>query len=102
AFSTGDTFGSSFSARPAPAAAAYTTRGAVHSFAGPAPGNDYSSRHKDRWAPALDRLVSLRQRPRPRNFRARRILPGEGGRAGRFAPPPHLAPRPTGGLFCRA
>jgi hypothetical protein len=25
-------------ARPAPAAAAYTTRGAVHSFAGPAPG----------------------------------------------------------------
>src|SRR5215471_3430440 len=33
AFSTGDTFGSSFSAR----AAAYCTRVAVHSFAGPAP-----------------------------------------------------------------
>jgi hypothetical protein len=30
-------------------------------------GYDYSSRHKDRWAPALDRL-SLRRRPRPRNF----------------------------------
>jgi hypothetical protein len=25
-------------------------------------GYDYSSRHKDRWAPALDRLVSLRRR----------------------------------------
>src|SRR5262249_33054806 len=26
------------------------------------PGYDYSSRHKDRWAPALVRLVSLRRR----------------------------------------
>src|SRR5215471_17947886 len=58
ASSMGDTFGSSFSARPTPAAAAYCTREAVHSFA----GYDYSSRHKDRWAPALDRLLSLRRR----------------------------------------
>src|SRR5262249_51142346 len=36
--SMGGTLGSSFSARPATAAAAYCTRGAVRSFAGPAPG----------------------------------------------------------------
>jgi hypothetical protein len=68
----GDTFGSSFSARPTPAAAAYCTREAVHSFA----GYDYSSRHKDRWAPALDRLLSLRRRIELGHPRSRRPVHG--------------------------